>query len=467
MLTEWAYAGDSDIAQDAAGTVLRLSPNLRREPAHLRGGVADPLAFRDALLALHDCARSEHFATAEEIERRAADPVVTVTREAVFFEAFSLDESSYGRVTLRESALRDVRRLAPGCTNVDFSARLRAGIERIRSASPVVLQVEAEALTIDAVRETRIDLPDGWAHGFLAVQASLRRPAERVDLHPADLRNLVAYLRGRKETASPRSLRFRLAPGEAPVVEVEPWGERLVCVRSRHAARTPREVRVWGRRRLLALWRLLPAARAAKVLLLGTGQPSFWTLEAGPVSLTLGLSPWSERDWTADAIPLDGWPEPPEEEIERVSVCLAQAGSACAGEVAAIAELTRERALAALDALCAAGRALYDPDGERFHARRLFAGDPPPPPAPERRLHEARRIVRRGGVAADSRETRDGERTVRATVRGNGVYRVDATLDAAGRLLRGACACPFFARFGWRRGPCKHLLAVREAEAGP
>lgn len=210
MLTEWAYAADSEVMQDEAGTLLPLFPNLRRPPTHLRTGLADPLAFRDAMLALHDCARSEHFVSSEEIEHRAADPVVTVTPGAVFFEAFSLDESAYGRVTLRQPALRAVERLTPGCTNVDFSPRLRAGIERIRSSSPFVLQVEAGALEVNAVREERIDLPDGWAHGFFAIQASLRRPAVQVELHPTDLRNLVAYLRGRKESVSPRSLRFQL-----------------------------------------------------------------------------------------------------------------------------------------------------------------------------------------------------------------------------------------------------------------
>lgn len=84
--------------------------------------------------------------------------------------------------------------------------------------------------------------------------------------------------------------------------------------------------------------------------------------------------------------------------MSRVAAFLTQAGQAFADEVAAAAGLEPEAALAALDALCAAGRVLYDPEADLFHVRRLFLGDPPPPPAPEQRLLEARRIVQSGGV---------------------------------------------------------------------
>src|SRR5262249_4375397 len=149
-----------------------------------------PLAFRDALLTLHDSARSELFVPAAEIERRAMDPVVTVARHAVFFEAFSRDESSYARLTLRANAFDAVERSMPGSTNVDFSRGLRTGIERLRSGSPTSLMVEDSGIEVRSGgrvdREERIELPDGWVHGFLAVQSSMRVAGVEVASHPAD-----------------------------------------------------------------------------------------------------------------------------------------------------------------------------------------------------------------------------------------------------------------------------------------
>jgi hypothetical protein len=69
MLAEVAYAAQSEVGVTGGETWLRLFPNLLRDPAYLRARLVDPLAFRDALLTLHDAARSELFVPAAEIER--------------------------------------------------------------------------------------------------------------------------------------------------------------------------------------------------------------------------------------------------------------------------------------------------------------------------------------------------------------------------------------------------------------
>src|SRR5207248_4420823 len=56
--------------------------------------------------------------------------------------------------------------------------------------------------------------------------------------------------------------------------------------------------RLWGRRRLLLLKRLLPYVEAVDVHLLGSGLPSFWVLRAGPVTLTLGLTGFTAANWS-------------------------------------------------------------------------------------------------------------------------------------------------------------------------
>jgi hypothetical protein len=43
---------------------------------------------------------------------------------------------------------------------------------------------------------------------------------------------------------------------------------------------------------------------------------------------------------------------------------------------------------------------------------------------------------------------------------------VDVVLDADGRILRGKCACSHHFQFGLRRGPCRHLQALRRAALG-
>src|SRR6185436_17367245 len=168
-------------------------------------------------------------------------------------------------------------------------------------------------------------------------------------------------LRGRKENVSPRSLRFQLAPGEPPRVIVEPWNEEIVFERSDHGAAVAQEIRVWGRRRLLMLQRVLPAAERVTAWLQGSGRPWFLRVEAGAVELLLGMSPWAERDWTADALPIAPRVEPAAERLARAETVVARREELVVEELAEELGVGIDEALALMDALAVRGRVLYEP----------------------------------------------------------------------------------------------------------
>ncbi|WP_204301607.1 hypothetical protein, partial [Stenotrophomonas maltophilia] len=61
------------------------------------------------------------------------DPVVSVHPDAVVFEVFSQDESSYGRVTVPGDKLELFGETIFGTTNVDYSRALADEIRRVRT----------------------------------------------------------------------------------------------------------------------------------------------------------------------------------------------------------------------------------------------------------------------------------------------------------------------------------------------
>ena len=77
------------------------------------------------------------------------DPVITVHKDQVSFEAFSLDESIYGclSISIDEFDLLQTPKL--GTTNIDFSAKLEKEMQRFRSYTDVTLSVNPEGFTID------------------------------------------------------------------------------------------------------------------------------------------------------------------------------------------------------------------------------------------------------------------------------------------------------------------------------
>lgn len=442
METVLSYHGSSGLDAD----VLRLAPNLRRDPARLHARLVDPLAFRDSLLALHDVARSELFVSAEEIVKRL-DPLITVTPEGVFFEAFSLDESSYGRVALRPGALEGLRETSYGCTNIDFSPALVSGLRQIRSGRATHLEVAREGIVVEhgerRDREEKIDLPDSWMLGFLEVQAALRLPAQTLSLAPIDLGNVLAYLKGRKEKESPRGLIFELGP--APQVTVQPWNRTFPLRKSSYEG-PPATVKVWGRRRLLLLDKVLARAKGIRARFLGNGGPSFWSCDLGDISFLLGMSPWSAREWTnADCFRLFEPPAADEGLLARTLATLEECMVLPSGD------------RAALNQLCLQGRAMYDPDTDRWFARRVFAENPSDPDTVTQREREAEQMVIRGQV--QSLVATGGRHE--AVVKGR--YRVVCEVGDDGRLVAGRCDCAFYARMSLQRGPCKHLIALHHA----
>jgi hypothetical protein len=119
------------------------------------------------------------------------DPVVSVHPDCVVFEVFSLDESSYGRVTVPMDKLETFGTTVYGTTNVDFSQRLADEFVRVRNYRPAWLQVGAEGVIVATGAgervEKKIDLPPSWVRGFLQVQSAAASPGVDVTLSPATL----------------------------------------------------------------------------------------------------------------------------------------------------------------------------------------------------------------------------------------------------------------------------------------
>ena len=61
------------------------------------------------------------------------DPVITVHPDEVFFECFSQDESSYGRLSASYEVFHNINEFECGTTNIDYSAALYDEFQKIRS----------------------------------------------------------------------------------------------------------------------------------------------------------------------------------------------------------------------------------------------------------------------------------------------------------------------------------------------
>lgn len=400
------------------------------------------------------------------------DPVITVHPDEVFFECFSEDESSYGRLGANYEVFENVREFECGTTNIDYSAALYDEFQKIRTYKTTKFEIDPSGFEVattdeDSFKEVKIDLPDSWVRGFLQVSSAMSLPTVKFDLHPLDVYNICHVLRRKKEKQSPRSMRYILKPDEPVRIILEPWNIEIVCARTRFEGKDAHDIRVWGRRRILILERLISVAKKFTVHLLGSGMPSFYVADLGDLNFTLGLSGWTANDWSkagnfdllAARGHVDDWTK------ENVFGELKKNWFATPDELSDRLHLDRATILSALSAYAQAGRAIYDLDKGVYRARELSRE-----PLPMEKLRfanereeAASRFLESGAVKITRRESGQNESLEIAgeVTDKNQTHKVSLALDGDQKLSRAKCDCYFFKSNELRQGPCEHILALR------
>jgi hypothetical protein len=421
----------------------------------------------------HD-ARRRYFDYLYRRERDAwfvLDPVVTVHPDQLFFECFSQDESTYGLLAAGYEVFQTVGEKAHGTTNVDYSAGLYDEFQKIRSYKTTRFEVDPSGFGVETshserYKEVKIDLPDSWVRGFLQVSSAMSLEATSFTLHPMDVHNFCFVLRRHRELLGPRSIRYELTPDRPVRAVFEPWNHEVVCGRSIYQGKHAAEIRVWGRRRLHLLERLIPIAKRFTVHLLGSGMPSFYVTDLGDMTFTLGLSGWTANDWSkAGNFDLMA----PRAEVDeltqrRVFDALQATCFAEPSTLAAQLDLEPKLVLGALGAYTQAGRAIYDLDRRVYRVRELSRE-----PLPMEKLRfanereeRARSFVNEGRVRCRTEGLPDSAVRLSGHVEdARHTYEPFLLIDADERLINAGCTCNFFSQNKLYQGPCEHILALR------
>jgi hypothetical protein len=390
------------------------------------------------------------------------DPVITVSPEVVFFECFSADESSYGCLTVdRDAVFKGASAVQTGTTNVDYSWALYDHFQTLRTYRSTRFHVDPSGFEVRSkggggIREEKIDLPETWLRGFLQIQAAMTLPSRKVPLDRESVYSILAHLRRHKARRSPRALKFELAPGRPPIVELEPFGLRITS-RNTAWSGNAQIVRIWGRQRLLVLGRLLPLADGIDVHLLGDGLPSFWVVRMGEMRFTLGLSGWTVNDWTrSSALDLMAPTSEIGPETVRVMAEALQARQTMREtEIGGRPDVVR----AALYRLARLGQLIQDLSLGVVRWRSVMPPEIAIDQVVPENVEATASLRLRAKVDRDER-LQNGLRVIAGKVESQ---EIEALLDQDGIFKRAKCACSHFYKGGLRKGPCRHLLALRSA----
>jgi hypothetical protein len=414
------------------------------------------------------------------------DPVITVHPDEVSFEAFSKDESTYARLSAKYPLFDEVREFSCGTTNIDFSIRLHHELERMRTYRQTRFEINPAGFSVahassdgtcEAVhREKKIDLPDSWLKGFLQVHGVMSMSLTHVSLAPVDLFNICRSLRRRKAKISPRSLRYEFQPGKQPWVVLEPWDQIIPLTGAEvYEGPKPHSIRTWGRDRLQVLARMLPIAKKIDVYLAGYGLPSFYVLDLGGVMFTLGLSGWTDNDWTGGASfdLLTRQQDVKADELMTIYESLRETRYASDEELSLRTGLPREKCRSAASHLCGAGRGMVDLVSGTYRHRDLFSSPFTLKDAQKAVSQQAedqnpdakaaRHIFEKGDARLIARRPVSTGYKLSGNVKGSDGQRVRPLLsvDSDSRIIEATCTCQKFKHSKLTQGPCEHMLALR------
>ncbi|MCI0702534.1 MAG: SWIM zinc finger domain-containing protein [Planctomycetia bacterium] len=510
-----AYAGASRVLTSGNTAQVELFGNLDRPQVRFDATIKNPLRFREAMSALYGVVGSDYRYVPKDrtqyiaylrMKRDAAplgvwhaqqayfswmlrndplafcilDPVITVHPDQVMFEVFGKDESTYANLAFAREAFTEVGTTAHGSTNIDFSDALYASVQQMRGYRATKLAIGHEGVktsveTRKEVLEKKIQVPDSWLRGFLQVQSAATLPFDHVQLSPMDLYNVLRHLRMNGDRkGKKRGLRYELVPAQQPRIVAEPWETVFTTTGDVFRGKAARLVRVWGRRRLMTVKRLLPFVQSVDVYLLGSGLPSFWVFRCGDITLTLGLTGFTSANWSS-ALGFDLLLPRKTQDAEPTKKIVSYLTDKLKADTKELASQTGIKGSSLIEALqlgCQNGELMYDIANGVYRSRPIVEKPLDLVRLQYRNVREKVAhdlLTRRGAVKIQSENRIAGiglELTGQVSVEEDKRdYRPQMVLADEGQVRKVTCTCATFRKQGIKGGPCVHLIALRLAFA--
>lgn len=432
----------------------------------------------DAVMGPFYKARQKYFDYLYKKDRDAwmvLDPVITVHPDEIFFECLSKDESVYGKLSCDFSVFKNVNEFECGTTNIDYSVELYNEFQKIREYKDTSLVIDPSGFNVETTdegnyREEKIDLPDSWVRGFLQVSSVTTLPSRSFELTAGDIYSICLILKKFKEKSGPRSIRFKLTPGQPIKITFDPWGYEYTALRSKYEGKQQEEIRVWGRKRVNILERLIPISKGIKVHLYGSGMPSFFICElVSGMTFTLGLSGWTANDWSklGNFDLLTPKKEVTPEVILKVYTHLKKIWRDDSQNISSALGIDHQEVLYALTSLTQEGKVIYDLDKKVFRLRELtkepikldkvrFINQQ------EREAYkllkgESVKILDKRNIDSNcteiTAEIKDKEHQIKTTV----------IIDEDDKVINASCTCNFFTQNKLMKGPCRHIIAIKSS----
>ncbi|MCX7664724.1 MAG: SWIM zinc finger domain-containing protein [Gemmataceae bacterium] len=505
------YQDVSKVTASEESNALSLAAEASRSPVQFHGRIKDPIKIRETLSALYSVVASDmrykprdrsayvaylrmkkETATLSVWQAQQAyfswlaqndpsaflvlDPIITVHPDRICLEVFSKDESTYVNLSIDRDLFDEQKEVKHGTTNIDFSSTLFAGLQQMRGYRKTEFHIGQGGFGVSTsseknLIEKKIPLPDSWLRGLLQVQSAATLPMEKVTLAPIDFYNLLRELRLHADIKKKkRGLLVELVPYSKPRFILEPWETVVESSAATYHGKAPRAIRIWGRRRLMLIQRFLPFIKSIEVQLLGSGLPSFWIFRGEGICLTMGLTGFTNANWS-QALAFDlllPRANQSSKSLDKLIPFLSDVWFATPQEISKQTGLKGSTLTQTLQLGCQQGLLIYDLAHGVYRYRPVSDKPLNLEKLAYRNVREKQAfdlLNRRNEVELTSENfipLQGLELVGRVNVTEDGRdYRPMLLLGEEGNVRKAECTCPMFRKNQLKNGPCTHLIALR------
>lgn len=415
------------------------------------------------------------------------DPIMTVHPDKILFEVFSKDEGCYAQLSLSHQLFTTDSHTAYGTTHIDYSESLSQSIEQMRSFREARLHIGQDAVAVNVqtaaalpnseVIEKQIQLPQSWLRGLLQVQSAAQLSQDKFCLAPIDIYNLLHHLRLHADMKGKRrGLLIELSPQQPIKLILEPNDTVIISQAPIYQGKQAKMIRLWGRRRLALLERVLAYAERIDVQLLGHGMPSYWTASGKDFSFTLAMTGFSQSNWSQAInfdllLPRHHLAEN-HDSFKPLLTLLQQHYFLSLAEISQQLKLDSQTTLALLQQACQQGLVMFDGQSQVYRYRPVLPQGISIEQLRYRQPAEqqAYELVEQQGAIGDlevmllNNEGLELSATIHVAADKRS-YLSKLKLNEEGMVAKAECSCHQIMQHGLSQGPCSHLLALRIAYA--
>lgn len=312
------------------------------------------------------------------------DPTVSLSAGGLSFETLDPTGRVYAAVTVKTEGYSGGGDVLSA--QFEGGEALQAGLATLNNSATLNVVIGAEPTEVSPEHggelTKRLPAPTEWQRNFTQLLAATTRSMRAIPLSRMDLYNILQQLRLNADIPKQKKgIRFELVPGKAPALTLEPWNWRLVGTGGAYRGDRAEVMGVWDRRDLMIFDALLPYVQSVELYAFGEAQPTFWVLDCGDLTFTLGTMGFRPNNWSRGVL-LDL--SLPRLNLTEAQLDVAEAHLVSAGSIEMHALSSQlDEASEELDGLSGAdlvrallhtGRARPDLLGRRLSPRSLFTG---------------------------------------------------------------------------------------------